>query len=560
MIKYFIISLILLSELNGLQYGRLQVTLLPNFLPFLPFDSFIPHKIASWYEYAANALFYSDKDECTVQVKQGVIHGLYRDSYRQFLGIPYAQAPSGNQRWRSPVKLKSFDNGGTHDAKQYGDCCHQIHNEPDSWLKRMAMGPRSNPSEACLNLNIWTPRAAKLLSKVPVIVFIHGGAFSSGSNSIPLYEPIRMVEANENVIVVSINYRLGVFGFLASLQLQEEVQHTEKGFGNYGIEDQILALQWIQENIEAFGGDASNVTLMGHSAGAISINYLLFALNNPQYRNERLFKRAFLQSGTVDTWRKRSLNDTLTLPTFEKILSQFKCKDLSCLRAVDATELNQFMIQEKWDLLWGPVIDYKLVKDFPQRLMEMGDYLQDIELVFTSTKDDGVMFVPYQIETETDFKHFVGANFGGIDQKVLSRYKHKDFMTLSSHIIRDCLFRCPAIRIGSAFAKTNPSYYMEFKDGISAASILTRVYYGQSWGAFHGSELISLFEKNKHIMTVKERAFAKSIQKIWIEFASTGEFNSASKTDQRLPFKMDPFFKCEFWDQNSFAFPDFAML
>ena len=198
-----------------------------------------------------------------IHVAQGDVAGIPAQPYSSILvfkGIPYAAPPVGDLRWREPQPPASWS--GVRDATQYGAICSQA----DSFLHL----PRNLMSEDCLTLNIWTP-SLKPIQPAPVMVYIHGGGFVLGtSNGSPL-NGIGL--ATRGAVVVTINYRLGVFGFLAHPDLTRESPHHASG--NYGLMDQIAALRWVRQNIAAFGGDARNITVFGESAGATSIGYLL---------------------------------------------------------------------------------------------------------------------------------------------------------------------------------------------------------------------------------------------------------------------------------------------
>ncbi len=215
-----------------------------------------------------------------IQLTCGPITGLERDGIRSYLGVPFAAPPVGPLRWRPPQPVAPWTEPRAMVA--YGPSCPQPQAE-------LPMGREvGRMDEDCLYLNVWTgSRVAD--DRLPVMVWIHGGGFTQGSGAVPTYDGARL--AAKGVVVVTINYRLGPLGFLAHPQLSAE---SERGLsGNYGILDQIAALQWVQANIEAFGGDPDRVTVFGESAGAVSV-YCLMA--SPLARG--LFHRAIAQSGT----------------------------------------------------------------------------------------------------------------------------------------------------------------------------------------------------------------------------------------------------------------------
>ena len=184
-----------------------------------------------------------------------------------FKGIPFAAPPVGKLRWRAPKPVSAWKQ--TRKADHFGASCIQGPNsELLPWTKEFMYVTAVN--EDCLHLNIWTPKASAS-ARLPVLVYIHGGAFTSGSGDVPVYDGEAL--ARTGMVIITINYRLGVLGFLAHPALTKESEHHSSG--NYGLLDQIEALRWVKENIGAFGGDAGRVTIAGQSAGAMSVADLL---------------------------------------------------------------------------------------------------------------------------------------------------------------------------------------------------------------------------------------------------------------------------------------------
>ncbi|MFM6933643.1 MAG: carboxylesterase/lipase family protein [Novosphingobium sp.] len=201
-----------------------------------------------------------------VSTASGTLRGTVEGKAEAFLGVPYAAPPVGEGRWRDPQPVASW--AGERDASRYGPSCFQ--GLADTW------GPytqefiaRAPIIEDCLTLNVWKPAGAA--KGLPVLVFIHGGAFQGGGGSLPIYNGSRL--AARGSVVVTINYRVGVLGFLAHPGLSAESAH--KSSGNFGLLDQMAALRWVQQNVARFGGDPANVTVSGESAGAASVNDLI---------------------------------------------------------------------------------------------------------------------------------------------------------------------------------------------------------------------------------------------------------------------------------------------
>ncbi|MDY6999554.1 MAG: carboxylesterase family protein [Actinomycetota bacterium] len=213
----------------------------------------------------------------TVQIAQGSVRGVTEGQVSSFRGIPFAAPPTGELRWRPPAPPASWD--GTMEATEFGASCIQA---PYSGQPPVAQ------SEDCLTANVWTPAGTAPGAKLPVMVWIYGGGFSIGSSALPDYDGTHFAE--RGVVLVSFNYRLGRLGFFAHPALTAE--HPEGALGNYGLMDAVAALQWVQNNIAAFGGDPDNVTIFGESAGGMTVNYLM---TSPRSRG--LFDKAISQSG-----------------------------------------------------------------------------------------------------------------------------------------------------------------------------------------------------------------------------------------------------------------------
>ncbi|ANH70263.1 hypothetical protein ABE85_04585 [Mitsuaria sp. 7] len=217
-----------------------------------------------------------------VQVAEGELGGATAGNVDSFKGVPFAAPPIGDLRWRAPQPALAWD--GVRDATRFGPACMQ---GGQPWPIGTPVEPQS---EDCLYLNVWRPSGVAANARLPVMVWIPGGGWTDGSGSAPLYDGSRL--AKRGVIVVTLNYRLGAFGFLAHEALSQE--NAQASSGNFGLRDQVAALRWVRDNIGAFGGDAANVTLFGQSAGAMSVNLLTVS---PPARG--LFRRVIGQSGAV---------------------------------------------------------------------------------------------------------------------------------------------------------------------------------------------------------------------------------------------------------------------
>ena len=240
--------------------------------PFLALSLFTTNAAST--AHAANPL--------QVKTDKGEVEGALTndDQVIAFKGIPYAAPPIGNLRWQPPQPAAKWK--GVRPATDFGSHCIQSGGYPDMVFHD------PGPSEDCLTLNVWTPRQRQARQQLPVMVWIYGGGFVTGGTSEDRQDGQFL--AHRNVIVVSMNYRLGIFGFFAHPELTAESPHHASG--NYGLLDQTAALAWVKRNIAAFGGDPANVTIFGESAGSISVSALMASPARPgslrqSHRRER---------------------------------------------------------------------------------------------------------------------------------------------------------------------------------------------------------------------------------------------------------------------------------
>ena len=279
-----------------------------------------------------------------IQTKRGKIRGIGQDGCTVFRGIPYAQAPVGEMRWRRPEPVEPWD--GEYVADTFRNMCPQTMPDPETpwgagYYKEFYSEKEYIPpmSEDCLYLNLWVPDSAQEGSALPVAFYIHGGGFSGGYGSEKEFDGKAF--CSKDVILVTINYRVGIFGFFAHPWLDEE---NEEGVsGNYGILDQIAALTWVYENIAAFGGNPANITVFGQSAGSMSTQVLI---SSPLTRG--MIAKAILQSG-VSCCEK--ILYTPTLEEEENIGEDFvQITGVSCLDELRALSWEQLMMhKEKLD-------------------------------------------------------------------------------------------------------------------------------------------------------------------------------------------------------------------
>ncbi|RYP40375.1 hypothetical protein DL767_001730 [Monosporascus sp. MG133] len=303
-----------------------------------------------------------------------------------FLGMPYAQPPIGELRYRWPQPLNaSFE--GVRKATQYGYSCMQY-------------GSKFDLSEDCLTINVVRPAGVSADDNLPVLVWIYGGGLYAGSTADPQYNLSGIVKVSQElgrpVVAVSMNYRLGMYGFLQNAALLAEGSSS-----NAGLLDQRLALHWIQENIAAFGGDPRRVVLWGESAGAQSIAYHMFAYDG---RDDGLFRGAILESGGPTGAQVEPLSWYNT--AFENLTRTVGCWDdvkpgdrIACLRGVDEATL----FAARPSVVWNPLLDGDFLTGYPSQLMQQGKYVK-VPLLTGDNTDEGfaVSVSGMPLDTEED--------------------------------------------------------------------------------------------------------------------------------------------------------------
>jgi para-nitrobenzyl esterase len=314
-----------------------------------------------------------------VETSNGKIQGQLRGDLRVFRGIPFAAPPVGERRWLPPEPPGPWT--GVRAADSFGPICPQL---PERSAIFTARGPAPMMNEDCLYLNVTSPGIDD--EKRPVLFWIHGGGFTSGAGSLPVYNPRRLARRG-NVVMVTINYRLSVFGFL---NLNEITRGAIPATGNEGLLDQIAALDWVHQNIEAFGGDPDNVTIFGESAGAMGVANLL---GTPQASG--LFNRAILQSGAAHSTNslKRA---TLVAENLADILGidpadAVSLKNLTSEQLLSGLdEVNVRLQDPKYGvegLALQPTLDNKVLTQFPLDAIKNGS-AKDIPVLIGTNLDE----------------------------------------------------------------------------------------------------------------------------------------------------------------------------
>lgn len=296
----------------------------------------------------------------TIQVKteQGILEGEKKSEYMIFRGVPYAEAPVGDNRFRAPQRKKPWS--GVRKALDFGPMCPQLDLSEDPFWGKEFYGDPKYPlpvqNEDCLYLNVWAPLEK---GKHPVAVWIHGGAFDHGFSSEMEFDGRKF--AADGIVLVTISYRVGVFGFFADEMLRRE--NTHRTTGNYGMLDQVAALQWVWKNIHSFNGDADRITVFGQSAGAVSVQALV---SSPL--TDGLIHSAILQSGGgIDNGliTKKSVEDAMSVG--QRIKSLLKVKTIGEMRKLPAQKLVEVLrplYKETGEgLVFGPCVDGYFLKE-----------------------------------------------------------------------------------------------------------------------------------------------------------------------------------------------------
>ncbi|WP_298200712.1 carboxylesterase family protein [Novosphingobium sp.] len=437
----------------------------------------------------------------------GELDGVAVQGAEAFLGIPYAAPPVGAGRWRAPQPATPWT--GVRPASQLGPACQQA--IAGAWGPYTAEFIAAPPvSEDCLTLNLWRPAKAGQ-SPLPVLVFIHGGAYQGGSGNMPLYDGARL--AARGVVVITINYRLGVFGFLAHPALTAE---DPQASGNYGLLDQIAALRWIRANVARFGGDPRRITVAGESAGAASVNNLIMM---PAARG--LFQRAISLSGA---------SMAIELPTRERgeadgaaFASRLGATDLAALRALPADRLVATSAVTPREggppqLVFVPHRDGTLVPHDPDRAS-----LPVASPVPLLTGFNAAEMIDLSVRSPDRFVQAVRARYGTFADRLLALYPHAtdaEVVQSNATLARDRYMTGLLLWSRTRTASSGQPVYAYLYDHPYPA-----VRGGQGWGAFHTSELPYIFGTlglGDRTFTAADRAVARQWQDRVLAFLRTG--------------------------------------
>jgi len=443
-------------------------------------------------------------------VSAGQLRGsLTYDGEAVFKGIPFAQPPVGALRWHEPIPVKAWT--GVRDATAFGPACYQ-----SGHLNAVS-------SEDCLQLNIWTP-AWPMKSHVPVMVWFHGGGNVAGSAIEPLFNGETL--ARRGVILVSANYRLGVFGFFAHPELTKESAHHSSG--NYALLDQIMALRWVQENIAQFGGDPANVTIFGESAGSMDVNTLV-----TMPMSKGLFARAIAESGAA--------GDAQPLAEAEKKGEALAARlniagdgILAKLRAAASEDIVKASAASQGPAggggMLGINVDGWVLPQSPSKAFAAGHENQVALLFGNNSQELQKPFGPMS----ADLRATITKQFGPLADRALALYglsgatdpvPDPEYGTVGAQWATDSTFRCATVQeLSWHTAAGNTAYEYQFSLSMHGK---------ESEGASHASEIpfvfgtLPVWQEMRHY-DLSDQQYAPLIQEYWVNFAKTGDPNGGS--------------------------------
>lgn len=448
-------------------------------------------------------------------IAQGALTGTVDSGVAVFKGIPFAAPPLGAMRWRPPQEPAAWQ--GTRDATGFGAICPQPPRAPDDSRGREKL-PQS---EDCLTLNVWTPNAASG-AKLPVMVWIYGGGFREGGSASPLYDGTEL--AQHGVVVVTFNYRLGWLGFLDLPALSAE--NPNEPVGNYGLLDQIAALQWVQKNIAQFGGDPANVTIFGESAGGMSVNDMMVS---PLARG--LFHRAISESGL-------GLIATPTAEAAQKAAGDFATQhgaggETGAAQLKDLRSLSAYAIVHKEPkidaaaispMVDGKVLSDQVAKSFAEGKIAKADYIAG------SNSNEATLMRYIGMDSESLLKPL--GDYVGMVRKVYESDGKLDDDEFVDQLFDDGLFASGAQGFAHFVAKAGGNARVYYFGYIADALKL-------SWkGVPHGGELVYVWglhglandpdtARIAAAASDSDKRVIALMQSYWTNFAKSGDPNGA---------------------------------
>lgn len=445
-----------------------------------------------------------------VATDKGYVEGTSSDNMLEFKGIPYAAAPVGELRWKAPEPAARWL--GKRSATAYGSACPQV---------ATAFGVAST-NEDCLYLNVYTPKGT---GPYPVMVWIHGGAFIYGEGGAG-YDPSKLVA--QGVAVVTVNYRLGAFGFLAHPALTAE---QGAGSGNYGLMDQQAALQWVKTNIANFGGNPANVTIFGESAGGYSV---LAQVASPLAAG--LFQKAIVQSGAYGLTNSPTLAQAETGSLAPKRYTgttfgtRAGCTDqsLACLRGLTTAQI--LAAQAEGD--YTPTIDNKVLRSTLVTAFATGNF-NKVPVIQGSNTDEYSLLSAATLDARgnliSDANYMALINppvLGKTVDGINAQYPRANYETAAEvydAVFTDLAFACSGRVAARLLSAHVPTYSYEFNDR-NAPMLFLPPTMRPRWGAYHAGEIQYLFPTTKPgvTYTADQEALKAQMVNYWTQFAKTG--------------------------------------
>jgi para-nitrobenzyl esterase len=477
-------------------------------------------KLGSWLRFAATVgtvllaatTLPGASSKSHAKVDTGKLEGKSDGTINAFLGIPYAAPPVGDLRWKPPARPAKWQ--GTRKATEFGARCMQSRIYEDMIFRD------PGPSEDCLYLNVWTP-AKRTGGKLPVMVWVYGGGFVAGATSEPRQDGTNL--AKENVVVVSMNYRLGIFGFFAYPELAKE--SSRNSAGNYGLLDQVAALEWVKRNIAAFGGDPGNVTIFGESAGSFSVSELMAS---PVAKG--LFQRAIGESGGAFASQGLPFR---TLADSSEAGAKFAndalgAKTLAELRALPAQKILETATATK-TIRFAPNVDGYFLPETVAAIFAAGKQ-SDVPLLAGWNMDEGGSAAANaKDDAAAKLKEMAQKEFGDKAEELLKHYS-ADNPAQAERALKDFA--------GDRFIAFSTWKWLEAQKSTGKSAVYRYRFdiphpadpkRPPNAGAYHSAEIEYVFgaldSENWVSWRPEDRALSKQMREYWSNFARSGDPN-----------------------------------
>ena len=440
-------------------------------------------------------------DSLAVETANGIFVGVIDDNLLAFKGIPYALQPTGDRRWQ--VAKPEPDSRIVREAKYFGHSSIQTRRESDA----ASLYPQG---EDCLTLNVWTASQGMRTAHRPVMVWFHGGSYVAGGTAGPRNWGDQFVKVHPEVVLVSVNYRLGLLGFLDLSSLPDGKAYARSG--NLGILDQVEALRWVKRNIAAFGGDPDNVTIFGHSAGAGSVS-LLASIDEAQ----GLFHRMIAQSGSVAFTSSREDCQRLT----KRVLDAMGAKTVADLQALSEDEM--IALNDEVGMFFRfPERDGVLIPEDPYSRFD--GFNAGIDMLIGSNSDEANFWIDamggeekFELAVQLWYR-YITMSLDSTQSECASRFLDvvtKDKPWPAAEFLNDLMFRGPAIEMAQRHAASGGRTYMYY---------WTKALSDPIYGACHGTEVSYVLNTGRQIKNGDRHNpfLAADVQRMWVNFATTG--------------------------------------